>query len=249
MTNAARLLFIVELARIFGLAHGAFSGRPPFATRAFDQREHHGLAANPESTFDARSLGMRRDESASSACPQYEAMQLQPSWQIGADGSRRLHVALPGVDPRNRHARLSDDGSLLQVSAARELPARGRACIPRTARVSADGRYELFKDVVPLPGGYDSRRMQIQHAHSGLEFILPPQNLWSPPTRLATDSRGSSSAASVGQPPMVDPSLSQPSLPYPSDGIEVVDEEYQWPEKSPDAVEGFYDNRGDFHEY
>lgn len=38
-------------------------------------------------------------------------------------------------------------------------------------------------------------------------------------------------------------------LPYPSDGVEVEDENFPWPEKKADAVDGFFDNRGDFHPY
>ena len=35
----------------------------------------------------------------------------------------------------------------------------------------------------------------------------------------------------------------------PSDGVEVTDEEYEYPEKDPDAAEGWFDVRGDFQLY
>jgi len=32
-------------------------------------------------------------------------------------------------------------------------------------------------------------------------------------------------------------------------GVEIVDEDYPWPEKLADASEGWWDNRGEFHDY
>jgi hypothetical protein len=40
----------------------------------------------------------------------------------------------------------------------------------------------------------------------------------------------------------------QVSLP-PSDGIEIVEEEYEYPEKDADASEGWVDIRGEFQSY
>lgn len=40
----------------------------------------------------------------------------------------------------------------------------------------------------------------------------------------------------------------QVSLP-PSDGIEVLEEDYEFPEKDPDASEGWIDVRGEFQSY
>merc|ERR1719330_1425276 len=48
--------------------------------------------------------------------------------------------------------------------------------------------------------------------------------------------------------------LSRQQSPSPTElavaqGVEVVEEDFPWPEKQADAAAGWWDNRGDFHEY
>lgn len=68
------------------------------------------------------------------------------------------------------------------------------------------------------------------------------------------------------EPPVQDPAPGTPdqdmqpqeappqSMPAPeelasADGVEVTDEEFEWPEKDADASSGWWDHRGDFYEY
>jgi len=187
-------------------------------------------------------------------CPPYEPMTVQSSWREAVGGSFTLGATLPGVDPSNRRVWLSADGSALHIGAVRALPVRGRECLPREARVSTDGRREIFEAAVLVPKTCDTAGLVVRHARRGLEIIMPKKVYKPPPTRVGTSAEGVKTVAStrlmrLAVAPMA---VHQPQpvvLPYPSEGVEVVDDDFPEPEKLPDAADGWWDKRGEFHLY
>jgi len=250
MTHSARsglsqgsisvLMLCLSLGNTFFLVDSAFSGGR-YQADPWGYRRSSGY---PSRAYDHHPPHMAR---APPRCPPYRAMDVQRSWAKDVDGSHILQATLPGVDAKNRHVRLNGDGSLLEFIAARALPAAGRVCLPRDAHVSTDGRYEILKTAVGIPSGGDINRMSMRHTSDGVEIKLPA--LVVAPPKASTNVRGAAPKRSVKHTAVDTPTEAVAPLPYPSHGVEVVEEQYHWPEKLPDAAEGFYDNRGDFHYY
>merc|ERR1712176_179580 len=152
--------------------------------------------------------------------------------------------------------------------AARSLSAQGgRRCLPRNARLSQDGRSEILELGMPLPSvGVDASRTTIRNIRGGIELIVPKVRPSKPPATAPTGARGSmATPPSVPQatrqtqgvpkrsPPLRQNMLAQRPVQWwrlpPSDGVEVVDEDWPAEEKRADAAEGWMDNRGEFQAY
>eukprot|EP00929_Paragymnodinium_shiwhaense_P032050 TRINITY_DN17837_c0_g1_i1.p1 TRINITY_DN17837_c0_g1~~TRINITY_DN17837_c0_g1_i1.p1 ORF type:complete len:320 (-),score=56.32 TRINITY_DN17837_c0_g1_i1:441-1319(-) len=106
-------------------------------------------------------------------CPPYEEIETS-SWQRLADGRASLRVLLPGVEPANRRFSVTEGGEALNVRAARLLPPRGRACLPRGAEVSADGRYEILDKSFRVPEGLDASEATIHNRQNNIVEIRVP---------------------------------------------------------------------------
>lgn len=152
--------------------------------------------------------------------------------------------------------------------------------MPRHARLSSDGRFEILEGVVALPRGADVDGARVRHEQDGLRITMPVaarkhgeadserlqfQQQEHQRRKPAVGSRvhgaeagrggtlaSTPAAAAVHRKPPAQ--LRKKTGPTPQElalaqGVEMVSEEYPWPKKHPDAAEGWYDNRGEFHEY
>merc|ERR1712048_1245483 len=189
-------------------------------------------------------------------------------WQEIEDGRVAVKIGLPGVHSDNQRVWLGEDGSTVHVRAARSLSAQGgRRCLPRNARLSQDGRSEILELGMPLPSvGVDASRTTIRNIRGGVELIVPKLRPSKPPSTAQTSARGSmATSPSTPQvtkqaqgvtkqsPPLRQSMLVQRPVQWwrlpPSDGVEVVDEDWPAEEKRADAAEGWMDNRGEFQAY
>merc|ERR1712039_914851 len=100
-----------------------------------------------------------------------------------------------------------------------------------------------------VPADADITRMSVRQFQDGLEITMPSRRGISQTKNLRHDSKRTPETTGAARGPSLSFVPRASPLPYPSDGIEVIHEDFQWPEKSVDAVEGFFDNRGDFHFY
>lgn len=191
-------------------------------------------------------------------CPRYEPAQLS-RWTEGPAGAASLQAVLPGVRSEHREASLSSDGLRLHVRGWRPLPAGGRACVPRDARLSRDGRYELLEVSAPVPAVLDTSKATLRRTDEGLAVTMPLLAGQGHGGGTAAESAAAASPATpAGQkrptpapqrrrvPPA--PKVLRPTLP-PSDGLVVEEEELPPLEKRPDASEGWFDLRGEFQRY
>jgi hypothetical protein len=160
---------------------------------------------------------------------------------------------------------LGDDGLTLHLKAARSPSTQGgRHCLPRSAKLSADGSAEILDLEIPLPVELvDAQRVVVRNVEGGVEVLAP---LVAKPVRPRARDWASraSPGATVSQTEANPIATSQPfkakqsppgiqakptwTLP-PSDGVEVVDEDWPAEEKLLDAASGWWDNRGEFQEY
>eukprot|EP00425_Heterocapsa_triquetra_P044231 CAMPEP_0195078808 /NCGR_PEP_ID=MMETSP0448-20130528/20903_1 /TAXON_ID=66468 /ORGANISM="Heterocapsa triquestra, Strain CCMP 448" /LENGTH=181 /DNA_ID=CAMNT_0040111573 /DNA_START=58 /DNA_END=600 /DNA_ORIENTATION=- len=156
---------VVLLAREAS-AQGFFSHRPLHQPYGYGGRR----PGYPHGLYSDYGLEERRRASLP-PCPHYQPMRVSDWWE-----DRRGHVlraTLPGVDARNRRAWLSRDGQSVHISAARPLPPRGRECMPADARVSRDGRHEVFEAVAPVPATADVDATTVREERRGLEVAMP----------------------------------------------------------------------------
>jgi len=208
-------------------------------------------------------------------CPRYQSMHLS-DWQVAANQQLVLDISLPNVRHQDMRASLSSDGSTIHMKAWRHLPARGRACLPAGASVSHDGRYEVLEADIPVPGMVDGERASMRELRGGMRISVPhrprPQEMSAPrrgwPQATATRDEGSSSGRSRTHANAHREAAATAALPGsrtqgpseyararvtvalpPSTGIQVEDDVFPWPQKNPDASEGWLDNRGDFQFY
>mmetsp|Transcript_5162 Transcript_5162/g.8713 ORF Transcript_5162/g.8713 Transcript_5162/m.8713 type:complete len:276 (+) Transcript_5162:62-889(+) len=217
-------------------------------------------------------------------CPKYRPMELG-EWQevvTPPGGAYQMHAELPWVRPSDRRAQISPDGLSIDILGLRQVPARGRMrapeCLPRGAKLSRDGMFEILEASVPVPPG-DVSLATVRQTRHGLDIIVPLRQHLRPANTPKTDQKGQKDQSvdqgvdqSVrghgfhrGQRPDQGDVATQPkprkasatsevpkeskvSLP-PSDGIEIVEEEYEYPEKDADASEGWVDIRGEFQSY
>lgn len=175
------------------------------------------------------------------ACPQYKPIAVS-TWQEVPGSRYSTHVSLPGVRPGDYRVWLSSDGASLHVRAVRALPARGSECVPGKAHLSQDGRHEILDATVPLPDDADSLQVAVKNAGDVLEVILP---------KKVSGNADQSMPNSMFASEVLDAQTSSPnpSTMVVNDGIEITDEETPEPEKDADAAEGWWDLRGEFHEY
>lgn len=184
-------------------------------------------------------------------CPQYEGLKVS-DWEM-VDSPRGsgyfLQAIFPGVTPRERQVQLTEDRTQLYVRGIRPVQTR-RACLPRTARVSADGRSELIEVVVPLPANVDVGAMKLLRTRNGLEVFLPTMPHERPVPGSNADTLVPQSTPSRINTRARPTQIQRPVIKLPpSDGLEVIAEEYDELPKKPDACSGWTDNRGEFHLY
>lgn len=234
-------------------------------------------------------------------------------WQISANRHLTLQVSLPGVHHDDMEASLSNDASSINIQGVRSLPSGGRACLPRDAKVSANGRYEILSLAIPVPSIGDANGASIRKLRGGLRISMPPQTQsqegerrlvgtgeadqkpkndaershvapstpHAPPKTSAAknkrkedgsahiqararqttpphvETEASNTAASTARtgsslqgPTKAERPLRHPPVSLPSStGIEVEEADFPWPEKNPEACEGWLDNRGEFQFY
>jgi len=172
-------------------------------------------------------------------------------------------VSLPGVPAAQQRVWLSDDARTVFVRAMRRVPAAGARCLPRSARLSADGAHEVFDVALPVPMSADASQARLRDVRGGLQIVLPlraapsravPSHSTQPdidvqspvsPTAVPPPSR-SGTASATTTPTPVELTPEQRKL---IEGVEIVEEDFPWPEKRADAVEGWWDNRGTFQYY
>merc|ERR1712187_685590 len=199
-------------------------------------------------------------------CPEYKPATVS-KWRETHDGRFAVKVGLPGVHADNQRVWLGEDGSTLHVRAARSVrDLGGRRCLPRTARLSEDGRAEILELGMSLPSAGEASRTTIRNVQGGVEILVPRLRHAKPHGAAQNDVRDSIESPSTFQAtyrtaqnsPSPRPSRRQSSIARrqiqwwklpPSDGIEVVDEDWPADEKRQDAAEGWVDNRGEFQHY
>lgn len=155
----------------------------------------------------------------------------------------------------------------MRIQAARPVPRQGRACLPRSAHVSRDGRHELFHTKVSIPPTVDPYRAVLRPSQGGLQIVVPRHkpvhvehqgtgngngNSKVSEVRRAEPRPGASKEAAMEQVAMA--SSKHGNSPGGTSQVreqdaEVAEEDFPWPEKLADAAAGWWDNRGEFHEY
>jgi len=202
-------------------------------------------------------------------CPKYSPMSVS-DWSRSHTGGFEFRVSLPGVPASHRRVWL--EGGRVRIHGARPVSRQHLACLPRGARISQDGRYEIFEAAVPVSAAADPSRATLQQKGSTLQIVMPSH------TGLAEDTTASARPSPSSQGPSADSGdmsagtveddraapraqkeaqleyLPHQHLPSPAEhalaqGIEIIEEAFPWPEKEADAAAGWWDNRGDFHEY
>merc|ERR1712039_1017652 len=136
----------------------------------------------------------------------------------------------------------------------------------------------VFQTEVPVPAGSDSSRATVRGVTNGLQITVPLamrpgyESMRAPSTfqpdhaapgtgaEVKQTSAAPTSAERAGVAPSEGTTLGAGALaqrvvaPAPEElalaqGVEIVEEEYPWPQKRADASEGWWDNRGEFHSY
>lgn len=207
-------------------------------------------------------------------CPQYEPMRIS-NWETMPTGHFLLRGTLPGVRSNGRRVWLDQSGTTLHIQAARRVPARGRRCLPPNARISSDGRHEVYETSVALPRAADAAGGTIQQTSNGIEVLLPlrpeakqhqpvmphveHETRMNPAQKPMHGEKQLRSVNSVAQDPSkthaIPPQLREsptrtPKAPHKiPEGVEVNDVEPEEPAKNPNASEGWWDNRGEFQYY
>jgi len=210
-------------------------------------------------------------------CPRHAAIRTS-HWSQGLHGRLQLQVSVPGALPKQSSASLSEDGLSLVVRASRPVSGRWRDCPSSGAFLSADGRFETLKASIPVPSMDDMSKATFRTADEGHEIIVPlrvdsaaipfpsesllsdrpgkfaPSTEAQPRLRRRTSQPGASVEVGFAMEGMTNAlsapgKLSIPEEPTVSDGVAIIDEEPEWPEKLPDASSGWTDNRGEFQDF
>jgi len=211
-------------------------------------------------------------------CPEYQPMRVS-NWEKLPTGYFLLRGTLPSVRSDARNVWLDQDGTMLHIKAVRPVPARGRQCLPPTARISSDGRFEVYEASMPLPRAANAAGGTVRQTSNGIEVVmpfLPAVNRPSPsPANVARETAMAGATHEAHMKPTkkswreekqlrltsqdterkvsgktrVNPTRMPKAQPKIPEGIEVIDMEPEEPLKNPDASGGWYDNRGDFQLY
>eukprot|EP00746_Dinoflagellata_sp_MGD_P008771 gnl/MRDRNA2_/MRDRNA2_117611_c0_seq1.p1 gnl/MRDRNA2_/MRDRNA2_117611_c0~~gnl/MRDRNA2_/MRDRNA2_117611_c0_seq1.p1 ORF type:complete len:266 (+),score=40.79 gnl/MRDRNA2_/MRDRNA2_117611_c0_seq1:88-798(+) len=192
-------------------------------------------------------------------CPAYKSMKLS-NWEKMPTGDFVLRGAMPGVRSNARRVWLDESGGTLHIKALRPVPVQGRRCLPSLARISSDGRYEIFEASVALPSHADATGGTIKQTSYGFEILLPRLPTGKPRsseihaqqtrTNPTLSQKASHAQGQLRQPSVGERTAAMPKVPLEiPEGVEVIDVEPEEPMKNPDAAEGWYDNRGEFQLY
>jgi len=113
-------------------------------------------------------------------------------------------------------------------------------CLPRFAKLSDNGRYEILEASIALPQDADVTRATVQqNGQDGIQVAVPMRHV-KPKLQVKAD-RPAASVPKLQRRPQI-------QLPS-SEGLEVVEEDFEYPEKRADACDGWLDNRGEFQSY
>ncbi|CAE7228882.1 unnamed protein product [Symbiodinium sp. CCMP2592] len=218
------------------LAYSAY-GFPGYRSSGYGFEPFHQFGG-----FGSHRAWPYHEEAYRPPCPQYKPMELG-DWEEAitpSGGAYQLSVKLPGVHPQSRLVELMEAGRGVHISGYRQVPTRGRVraleCLPDDARLSRDGRYEILEAIVPFPKDADASKASVRHGRQGLEITAP----------LRRDPGVRSSRPSVSSKRIAAAELQMAPR---TDGIEITEEEYPYPEKDADAAEGWFDNRNEFQLY
>jgi hypothetical protein len=108
----------------------------------------------------------------STPCPHYEPLQTS-EWRESSDQQLKLRVSLPSVQHESMDAWLGKDGNTVHVRGIRALAVHGRRCLPKEARVSSDGQYEILEIAVTVPAEGDAQKSHVRHVQGGLQIDVP----------------------------------------------------------------------------
>mmetsp|Transcript_17556 Transcript_17556/g.33021 ORF Transcript_17556/g.33021 Transcript_17556/m.33021 type:complete len:241 (+) Transcript_17556:68-790(+) len=240
MTALRVLLVCLAMVSAVGYSPYGFPSRHP----GFGPYGHVGHLRGP-SMWAA-------EEQLRPPCPKYRPIELGEWKEVITPhgGAYELQVALPGVRPQDREVELTADGRGVHIVGARQVPSRGHfralECLPRDARLSRDGRFEILEALMRLPRGADATRATVQHGRQGLEILVPR----APPAEPPRQSYPPRQTGPLHPPSVPEKPEQKVEVPSPrTDGIEIEDQEYQYPEKDPDASEGWMNNRNEFQMY
>ncbi|CAK9059023.1 unnamed protein product [Durusdinium trenchii] len=237
MANAG--IFLVLLATLAdAFSQFAFPGQRFGASSAFDPFGHSGI-------YDHHNI-YAFEEPHLPPCPTYRPIELS-EW-VKVPGGYKMYASLPGVRPSDQRAQLSSDGQTIDILGFRQVPKRGHAwaheCLPRNAKLSRDSRFEILEASARVPFG-DISRATMRQTGYGLDITVPQWPMRERKSFRAQDIPQPKPHLKLEAKPTAVPEVPLP----PSDGIEVIEEEYDYPEKDADAAEGWIDMRGEFQSY
>merc|ERR1712048_488254 len=162
-----------------GYSHGGYGGFPGFGGlygSGFDsfhpmRDTHHAQGWPYEDPHAYHGAG---DNYFDYRCPKYQPLTYS-WWRPTHDGRLAVKIGLPGVRYGNQRVWLDDDSSALHVKAARSPSTQGgRHCLPRNAKLSADGTAEILDLNIPLPDeDVDAQRAVVRKVDGGVEVVLP----------------------------------------------------------------------------
>mmetsp|Transcript_98594 Transcript_98594/g.234863 ORF Transcript_98594/g.234863 Transcript_98594/m.234863 type:complete len:259 (-) Transcript_98594:192-968(-) len=253
-------LIIASTLLTAALAYSGY-GFPGYRSSSYDFEPFHQFGG-----FGSHRAWPYHEEAYRPPCPQYKPMELG-DWEEAITpygGAYQLSVMLPGVHPQNRLVELLEGGRGVHISGYRQVPTRGRVraleCLPDDARLSRDGRYEILDAKVLFPQDADASQASVRHGRQGLEVTAPLRR--EPRVRLPPRVPAEAMQHERPQPAVEEtrrnskPSVSSRRIATAelqmaprTDGIEITEEEYPYPEKDPDAAEGWFDNRNEFQPY
>lgn len=192
-------------------------------------------------------------------------------WSRSSTGHLELSASLPGVHASHRRVWLGEGGRTLRIRAARPIPLQDPACLPRGARLSKDGTSEIFDATFPVVPAAAAARPAVQQEGSTLRILVPTHT--EIPVDDANDAKTEDAQLASLSPQAPTGDIARPRaqdlvpksryhikqpkqlrsqrIPTPEEleDVEVLDEDFLWPEKQADAASGWWDNRGEFHEY
>lgn len=188
-----------------------------------------------------RSIELSRDGAtihvrAARPIPPQGARCLPRDAQLSQDGRFELFqadVAVPGgADGGRAVLRRLADGLAVTVPLRHSSPAPRAEAVPSELQTASAPRAEA-----PAPGPRQPRRWTP---------VQPPPAAQAPSPASRQPRRAAPMPPQGAAQALRGPSAGELAR---AQGVDLVEEEFPWPEKSADAVAGWRDNRGDFHEY
>jgi HSP20 family molecular chaperone IbpA len=104
-------------------------------------------------------------------CPEYRPVRVS-DWKADAK-QLTSNIELPDVDKSTLRIALADNEKSIRVRGLRQVPAAGRSCLPKNAKMTKDGRYEIVEVAVPVPKDGDAKKAQSEEIKGGLQLVMP----------------------------------------------------------------------------